>query len=186
MNIERRINALRGAGPVRVVSAPQLFPTPAAICEKMIDYLDLFPDCRVLEPSAGTGNIIKALLNRQDFDRGDLIAVEINHQLVNDIDRSYPEVMTTQRDFLEWEAFEPFDCIVMNPPFKNGDDIKHILHAKDMLAEGGTLVALCANGSRQQKQLMSIADHWEELPQGSFKSEGTNVNTALLVIRGRA
>ena len=73
----------------------------------------------------------------------------------------------------------------MNPPFKNGEDIKHILHARKMLTEDGTLVALCANGSRQQKQLMSIADHWEELPAGSFKGEGTNVNTALMVINGR-
>jgi 16S rRNA G1207 methylase RsmC len=107
--------------------------------------------------------------------------------LCNDLEKRFNGVFVTQRDFLQWRpAGEPdlFDCIVMNPPFKNGEDIKHIKHALNFLGEGGTLVALCANGPRQRDQLISIADHWEELPAGSFKGEGTNVNTALLMIRG--
>jgi len=38
----------------------------------------------------------------------------------------------------------------MNPPFENGADIKHIQHAMKMLKPGGRLVAICANGPRQQ------------------------------------
>lgn len=183
MNISDRINALKNNEPVRVVSAPQLFPTPSAICEKMVDFIRYEVGDKILEPSAGTGNILKALENRYYIPMGDLVAIEIDHRLVDDLNHSYPQVMTTQLDFLEWHSFDLFDCIIMNPPFKNGEDIKHILHAKEMLAEGGALVAICANGPRQRDQLMDLCEHWEDLPAGSFKSEGTNVNTALIVIK---
>jgi 16S rRNA G1207 methylase RsmC len=43
----------------------------------------------------------------------------------------------------------------MNPPFANGDDIKHITHA---LKPGGRLVAICANGPRQNDKLRSVVD----------------------------
>lgn len=184
MSIESRIDALRGVEPVRVVTAPQLFPTPSAIVEKMIDYLDPYEGELILEPSAGTGNIVEGLINR-GLDVNNIYIAEINNALCNQLSKDYGRVYPG--DFLErgaWELGGSFDRIIMNPPFKNGEDIKHILHAKGMLREGGTLVALCANGPRQRDQLMSIADHWEELPSGSFKGEGTNVNTALLMIKG--
>ena len=61
-------------------------------------------------------------------------------------------------------------------------DIKHIKHALGMLKQGGTLVSLCANGPRQNEQLKPLTDHWEVLPPGSFKDEGTKASVALLVI----
>ena len=70
----------------------------------------------------------------------------------------------------------------MSPPFKNGEDIKHINHALTFLRPGGRLVALCANGPRQKKAFMDIAEHWEELPADSFKEAGTRVNVALMVL----
>ena len=70
----------------------------------------------------------------------------------------------------------------MNPPFKNGEDIKHIKHAYTMLKPGGTLVALCAAGPRQYKEFEHWARVWKELPPGSFKNAGTNVNVALVVL----
>jgi uncharacterized protein YcaQ len=74
----------------------------------------------------------------------------------------------------------------MNPPFENGADIKHIQHAMHMLKPGGRLVAICANGPRQQAILKPLAENsggwWEDLPAGTFAEQGTNVNTALLVI----
>ena len=70
----------------------------------------------------------------------------------------------------------------MNPPFKNGLDIKHIKHAMSFLDNEGILVSVCANGPRQNEQLKPLAAHWEELSTGTFKDQGTLVNTALLVI----
>jgi 16S rRNA G1207 methylase RsmC len=89
-----------------------------------------------------------------------------------------------QADFLECNAdrLGLFDSIVMNPPFKMGRDIKHIKHARTLLAPGGRLVAICANGPRQNEQLRPLADSWEVLPAGSFKESYTNVSAAIMVI----
>jgi hypothetical protein len=46
----------------------------------------------------------------------------------------------------------------MNPPFANADDIKHIMHALKMLKPGGRLVAICANGPRQNDKLRPIVE----------------------------
>jgi 16S rRNA G1207 methylase RsmC len=44
---------------------------------------------------------------------------------------------TRQADFLECNGdLGTFDRIIMNPPFANADDIKHIMHALKMLKPG--------------------------------------------------
>lgn len=95
------------------------------------------------------------------------------------------------RDFLELSAGagEPgcigrFDVVLMNPPFENGADIAHIVHAHGMLASGGRLVAICANGPRQNEKLRPLVEAaggtWEALPADMFAGEGTTVRTVLL------
>ena len=56
--------SLKSGAAVEVVSAPQLFVTPREIAEKMVDYADLRDGLCVLEPSAGTGNLIDVVLSR--------------------------------------------------------------------------------------------------------------------------
>lgn len=169
---------------VQTVSAPQLFPTPKALAERMTDIADIQPQHRILEPSAGTGVLVDAMLDAgATLER--ITLVEKSHALQGELTRKYKTLYPG--DFLERVSFElmgPFDRIVMNPPFSNGDDIKHIQHAASMLNPGGLLVALCANGPRQQDKLKPIADSWEDLPPNSFKAAGTSVNTALLTIKG--
>jgi len=172
---------------VQVVAAPQLFPTPAPIAARMVDLAGIEPGHRVLEPSAGTGNLLGAMGGRMfghNPERGTVHAVEINPKLAGRLQAEFPLTNVHCNDFLENvpEDFEPFDRIVMNPPFGNAADIKHIQHAARMLKPGGRLVALCANGPRQKEHLAPMATHWEELPAGSFAEQGTAVNVALLVI----
>jgi hypothetical protein len=69
----------------------------------------------------------------------------------------------------------------MNPPFDNGADIKHTLHALGFLKPHGCIVGICANGPRQQEKIKPLTEFWEELPAGTFA--GTNVRAALFVIR---
>ena len=180
MKTADRIAALRGGEPVQVVSAPQLFPTPSIIAEQMVAYAGIEEKSRILEPSAGTGNILNAIM---DNNKGIPVAIEIDPALCEMLKNKFPLTDVHNRDFLNYDCGNwKFDCILMNPPFKNGEDIKHIKHALTCLKDGGTLVAICANGPRQRDQLMDLCDHWEDLPAGSFKNQGTNVNTALLVI----
>jgi len=177
------------AAGVKVVAAPQLFPTPAPIVSRMIELAEIAPGDRVLEPEAGTGAIVDAILSAPANSRGGeigLTTVEINHDLANALRQRLagrPEVPgVICGDFLTLTALGVFDRVIMNPPFANGADIAHIKHAAGMLTEGGRLVALCANGTRQNEQLKPLASHWEVLPAGSFREQGTGVSVALLVI----
>lgn len=161
---------------IQIVAAPQLFPTPAPIVERMIDAAELEPHHRVLEPSAGTGAIVSALRARGVQD---VLAIEVDARLASTI-------VARCLDFLAFEDDSGFDRIVMNPPFAHGSDIAHIEHAFELLRPGGRLIALCANGPRQTKMLKPQVEVtggiWEELPEGSFKEQGTNVRVVLLTM----
>lgn len=168
-------------GGVKVVSAPQLFPTPVDLAERMVETAEIKPTDRVLEPSAGTGRILKAIGPGPDK-----VAVEINGNLVNELTRmGLSGTRIHQADFLQCNGdLGKFDAVIMNPPFENAVDIKHITHALTMLKPGGRLVAICANGPRQNTQLRplveSMSGTWESLPAGTFTESGTGVNTVLL------
>ncbi len=163
---------------VKVVVANQLFATSSEIAEQVIDEAEIEPGHDVLEPSAGTGNLLKALPCVRP--RGFVVAVEINPDLAASLNDWADEIHCA--DFLSWSSPRLFDRIIMNPPYENGADIKHIQHAITFLKPGGRLVALCANGPRQHERLKPLADRWEALPAGSFKQAHTNVNVALLII----
>jgi len=172
-------------GGVQVVTAPQLFPTPHELAERMAELADIQPGARVLEPSAGTGAIIGALGATWHAQGGELVAVEVNQRLADRLRAEFPLTEVRAGDFLAMNGdLGAFDRVLMNPPFENGADIKHIRHAAGMLKPGGRLVAICANGPRQREALQPIAAHWEDLPAGTFAAQGTQVNTALLVIEG--
>jgi protein-L-isoaspartate O-methyltransferase len=166
---------------VQVVSAPQLFPTPPKLAARLVELADIGRGMTVLEPSAGTGNIMQAIMN--DDKAGAVVAVEINQRLADRLREEYALSTVHCCDFLQFSRGNwPVDRIVMNPPFANGDDIKHIKHAASMLKPGGRLVAICAGGPRQREALSCLGT-WEDLPLDSFKSSGTSVNAAIVVIQ---
>lgn len=177
---------------IKVVSAPQLFPTPAELAERVVDLAGIMDGDRVLEPSAGTGRLIDAL--RATGKSMHIVAVEVNLSLSRMLAENYQdkptdvpqEVEVITADFLEPLAIGSFDVVVMNPPFENASDIKHIQQAMKYLKPGGRLVSICANGPRQNAILKPLAEdsggEWEDLPPDTFKSEGTSVRTALLSI----
>jgi methylase of polypeptide subunit release factors len=79
--IGQQIDAMRETmkSGVRVISAPQLFPTPPHLAARMVELAQIAPGQRVLEPSAGTGILCKAIVAAQPTAR--VFAVEINTQL---------------------------------------------------------------------------------------------------------
>jgi hypothetical protein len=177
-----RFDTLRdNTSKARAVSASNLFQTPEAIADKMAGLLTLSADSVVLEPSAGLGRIYKAL---RRVHGGPVVLAEQSADCCRELyaiteqDRA---ATIRQGDFLEMDI--KADAVIMNPPFKMGRDIKHILHAFECLAPGGLLVSLCYNGVKQNKQLKPIADTWEVLPAGSFKAEGTRAEIVLLTMK---
>lgn len=173
------------AGGVSVAVVPDLFPTPAELARRMVELADIEPGNRVLEPSAGTGNLVRAIFDAAPVQ---VVAVERDARVLDATRRQWTSwgnsrVDWRSADFLECNGdLGTFDRIIMNPPFTNAADIRHIMHARHMLRPGGRLVALCANGPRQRDALQAIADTWEDLPEGSFAAAGTGVRVALLTI----
>jgi len=170
------------SGGVRTVVAGQLFPTPHSVAVRLVELAGLSPYHRVLEPSAGTGNLLKAIGQGPDK-----VAVEINQQVAHSLlSAGLSGLRVVVADFLECapEELGVFDRVIMNPPFKNGLDIQHIRHAQTFLKPGGRLVAGCANGPRQQAAFRDAGAYWENLPAGSFREQGTNVNTAIIILEG--
>lgn len=180
---------------VTVVSAPQLFPTPMPLATRLATLAQLRDGDRVLEPSAGTGNIVRSLLSearQKGITLGQITAVEISEPLARAL-AATSGIAVVPGDFLAKTREDlggPFDRIVMNPPFTRGADIQHVEHALRMIAPGGRLVAVVADGPKQheklQPQIEKLGGSWEPLPEGTFKAEGTSVRTVLIMVEVRS
>ncbi len=166
-----------------MVSAFNLFQTPEPLAAQVAGLFQTFG--RTLEPSAGLGRLYRAVRavdpscpivlvdNAPDCCRELYLATEKD---------SAAELV--QADFLLCGAARLglFDSIIMNPPFKLGTDTRHVKQALTLLKAGGRLVSLVANGPKQRQRLQPLASQWIDLPAGSFQSEGTSVNAAIVVI----
>lgn len=171
-----------GAESVEVVNVQQSFQafnTPPGLASQMMVLADLTAGDKVLEPSAGTGNLIQAALSHGIFN-ADITAVEIDPKKAAAL-----KCRTVCADFLTCNgSLGTFDKVLMNPPFTAGQDVKHINHARKFLNPGGRIVAICSAGERAKSALQPIASHWEEIEAGTFGESGTEVKTVLLMIEG--
>jgi len=163
------------------------FPTPKTISDDVVSLAGIGEGMKVLEPSAGNGELADAM-NKfgADIDvvemAGDLRAIlqEKGYNLVGD-------------DFMEFKSGPVYDRIVMNPPFSNDQDIDHVYHAYDMLKPGGKLVAIVSsmagdrsnNKNKAFKEWVSSLDGQEELlPENAFLESlnPTAVRTKTIVV----
>ena len=173
------------------IEVPQydFFPTPIELVTRMIEEADIEPGMICLEPSAGDGRIAIAMVSKSDR-RNNVMACEMNVQAQH-ILKTQDILVVAEPDFMKYNPEGKFDRIVMNPPFSKEQDIQHVLHAWDLLAPGGRIVAImsehafCTNSNRRcvgfQKWLDNVG--WsEELPEGTFKESGTMIRTRLVVI----
>lgn len=134
-----------GAAPRRPVLPPLAVPaelechvTPPDVAERMAARLPDMTGRDVLEPSAGTGNLLRALARVHPGAR--VQAVEVYRPLWQRLnDAGY---VVAWSDFEEWAASTPqrFDAVVMNPPFRKVR--AHVAAARRLLRPGGILVAL--------------------------------------------
>jgi hypothetical protein len=171
--IRQKTNALKFA------NIPGYFPTPKAVTDELIQHVTLEPDSKVLEPSAGSGAICDSIDAK-------VTAYEVNHSLFEILKlKGYD---ARNYDFLTCKPQPIYDAVIMNPPFENTQDIDHVLHAYEFLKPGGTLVAVMSPAAffHQSKKAAAFREWFDgsmfELPPGSFKESGTNVNTVYIVV----
>lgn len=123
------------------VKIPGFFPTPPNLIEHMVSFCpNLQPNSSCLDPEGGKGDICDYLKSR--LAEWNLVETcEVNYTL-REILLLKGHVLVGD-DFLQYIPEKRYNVIVMNPPFEDGQDIKHIRHAYDhCLAPGGSLVAL--------------------------------------------
>lgn len=168
------------------------FPTPPSVINTMLAAADVQSGQAILEPSAGKGDIADAIRKRTGES---VTCFEVNHSLREILQaKGHP---LAGHDFMEYRG-QLFDRILMNPPFENGQDIDHVMHAYSMLEHGGILVALMSAGSSFRSDKKSVAFRefiaadddnrsYEQLGDGTFSGPDvfrqTGVNVVLVVIR---
>ncbi|MFZ3046531.1 MAG: methyltransferase, partial [Desulfatirhabdiaceae bacterium] len=125
-----------------------LWPTPPALARKMLAKIKLehglhAHHMKVLEPSAGKGDLIEAICKGSEYDRGtfeNVSAIEIDPDLRAALIGKGVKVIDT--DFLMFAGPDKFDIIIMNPPFREGD--RHLLKAIDIMYSGQIICLLNA------------------------------------------
>jgi hypothetical protein len=113
------------------------YPTPPEVAAEMLDPLDLRGRV-VLEPSAGSGNLVRAALERG---AAEVLTCETEPQL-RAILAAIPDSRLIGSDWLAVtaEQISHVDVIAMNPPFSADED--HILHAWEAAPPGCEIVSL--------------------------------------------
>jgi phospholipid N-methyltransferase len=186
---------LRLTKEAALMRIPGYFPTPEPLAQQLINTACIEPGHTILEPSAGTGNLIDTI--RTAYPDTSVSFCELNCFLLDILRGKYEglsDVHFVGRDCLELNSGEwkPFDRIVMNPPFERGQDVEHILHTLTLLKPGGILAAIVSAGvfARSDKKSLRFRELLEktkavvhDVPLGSFKSSGTGAESKIVCIR---
>lgn len=157
--VDVRPGSVRKEDPIKVAERAlvggkhgiDFFPTPAPLAKRMVDLADIKPGDRVLEPSAGKGDIA---------DQIKLAGASADTLEISDTLRAVLEAKGHRMVGRDFEAYEPsaqYDAIVMNPPWGGNADIRHVMRAWGMLKPGGRLVALMSQHSGFASDKPSVA-----------------------------
>jgi len=180
----------------------QFFYTPPSVSSYLVDLSGLSKlesiahaaDIHILEPSAGRGDLIQALppelIDSVTAVEPDKFSWGCYHRLTsichNVHNCTFEEYYSKAR-----EDGMTFTHVLMNPPYSEGRDIKHVRMAYDLLAPGGRLVSVISENSCYWKNDLSksfrkwlgeVNAQVVSLPTGSFKASGTMIDTMTLLV----
>jgi 2-polyprenyl-3-methyl-5-hydroxy-6-metoxy-1,4-benzoquinol methylase len=153
----------------------QYYPTPSVVVDCMLDDIYFRPTDKVLEPSCGCGRIMDKVREKG----ADVYGIEVDYNRATEARIKGHKVQVA--NFLETVPEAKYDYVIMNPPFYGKHYALHVEHALKFLKEGGKLKAVLPATARYDHGLLN--GWWTDLPVGSFKKSGTNINTTILTIR---
>ena len=122
------------------------YPTPKNLIDKMLDGLEWKMIHTILEPSAGKGNIVEVLREKQKFNNKWCTTIKLDIDCIESDENlrailKEKNIRVVHDDFLTYDTMKEYDLIVMNPPFSNG--CKHLLKALEFQQRnGGAIVCL--------------------------------------------
>lgn len=157
----------------------QYYPTPLRVIKNVIEeiYIPNGETVKILEPSCGCGLFMDALRDKG----ADVFGIEYDRGRVAETKAKGHSVL--QANFLEVVPNPIYDYVVMNPPFYGKHYAKHIDHAMKFLKKGGRLKAVLPVTARYDHGLITDPKaQWHDLPIGSFRESGTNINTTVLTL----
>lgn len=130
---------------MRSIFEEEFYPTPKGVIDRMMMGENVAGKI-VLEPSAGSGNIVEWL---KENGAKEVLACERNADLQKIVSR---KCRLVGGDFLKLTAEEisHIDMIVMNPPFSVA--ATHILHAYEIAPAGCQVIAICNSNT--------LSDHY--------------------------
>ena len=168
------------------------YPTPDKVIETLLNNVHIDEKSHVLEPQAGTGNIVRALLAKG----ARVDAVEVDPGRVGSLRTiaMMGNLTVTHANFLQTPPRPIYSHVIMNPPFYGQHYMQHVMHAFEFLAPGGTLISVLPGtvefGETKAHDAFRawLKKHSErcygnserpfhDLPLESFSAAGTRVNT---------
>lgn len=165
----------------------QYFATPKTLVNKLINMAEITVGDRILEPSAGRGNILKLLPN--DNLKYYCEISDINKYFINNL--NIKNINYLNKDFLNLDIDKKFNKIIANPPFTKNQDIKHILKMYKHLEIGGIITTISSQSwmfknDKKSKHfrefIKDVNAEVIELNNSDFKESGTTVSTAIIKI----
>lgn len=122
--------------------------TRPPVAQALVDWADIKPGARILEPSAGAGDIVRCIPERA----ARLVAIEMDRRAWAKWDPELlarPALERVEGDFLRYRApSDAFDLAIMNPPYgwqgsgkaRKAQDRLHVQHALRMAPDVIALV----------------------------------------------
>lgn len=175
------INEVKDAKAAR--KRRKAFYTPLDLVSKLVEWSDVWPSARVLEPSAGDGRIVHAL-----FEAGvkAVNACELDAAMnARCADMGATMIGT---DFLKCNPDKKYDRVIMNPPFERSSADKHIEHAFKFLVPGGELYSIAPKTTGESLADMKLDlfecsyATFETLGSDLFREFGTNIEVLIVEI----
>lgn len=164
------------------------FATPEPVGMKMVEWANIKPGDKVLEPSAGHGAIARFFPAQSD-----VTMVEPSYDLSQRAALANGTARIINGRFEDLSRANKFDAIVMNPPFGTGGKTayEHLAKAAKHLRQGGRLVALVPRGGISERRFDQFFGGDEakgldlvariKMPWVTFERAGTKVATEVLV-----
>lgn len=153
----------------------QFFETPDPLARELVRLARIRDGESCLEPSAGRGAIAKHIPYCH--------CIELNYENREYLCQQGYRVVTD--DFLKWN--QSYDVIVANPPFSKQQDIDHATHMIELARRRVVTVMSASVTFRTNRKTLEFLELLErqhgkiiDLPEGSFKESGTNVNAIVV------
>lgn len=164
-----------GSSPSHLTNLPATF-TPPWLADDMVRLAYIRPNHLILEPSAGRGNIVRAI---HRIPHGTVHAVELNAEACADLLDMNCQV--SKGDFLKMAGGMRaiYDRVVMNPPGTN--TATHVLMAAALLKDGGRIVALVHNAILHQLSHHLLGMRTYHLPDDTFVMDGMRRAASVIV-----